>query len=250
MAKFFIGALLTLAAVTYYATPLEAVTGFFIVPIALVQVMFPAFTASLKSDPQQTLKIYNGAFKFLFLIIFPIIFSIITFGPEALGLWLGPDFATTSGPVLRWLALGVFVASTGFLPGALILARGRPDLLAKLQLIIFPIFIIVLFESTKHYGIQGAAIAFAGQSFISAMASFFLAKRIYLPLGRLSPKPIYFLTIGVFCFYAIVSFNGLIIRSMIWLTVLLFFYISMWKLALKPEDREMLAKRIQWSTNP
>jgi O-antigen/teichoic acid export membrane protein len=245
MPKFFIGALQSMTAVTYYATPYEVVNGLFIIPIALVQVMFPAFVASLKSDPQQVLKLYRVAFKSLFLIIFPVIFTIITFAPEGLSIWLGPDFAKSSGPILRWLALGIFIAASAYLPGVLIQASGRPDLLAKMQFIILPIFIMALFFSTKNYGIQGASVAVTGQFCIGGAVIFFLAKQIYPPLRGQNYRPVYFLATGVICFLVIVLLDNLMIRTGVWLSILFLYTFSIWKIISKSEERAVIAKEMQ-----
>jgi O-antigen/teichoic acid export membrane protein len=52
--RFLIGALVSMTAVAYYATPYEVVTKFLVLPVALTGVMFPAFSASFTLDRERT----------------------------------------------------------------------------------------------------------------------------------------------------------------------------------------------------
>ncbi len=47
MDRFLIGAMISITAVAYYTTPYEMVTKLWLIPAAMVGVMFPAFSTSL-----------------------------------------------------------------------------------------------------------------------------------------------------------------------------------------------------------
>ncbi len=61
--RFLIGALASMTAVAYYATPYELVTKLWLVPGALVGVMFPAFSTSFEQDPARAATLYRQCVK-------------------------------------------------------------------------------------------------------------------------------------------------------------------------------------------
>src|SRR6266850_6479155 len=56
--RFLIGAMVSMAAVAYYATPYEIVTKLWLIPGALVGVMFPAFSTSFAQDRDRAALLY------------------------------------------------------------------------------------------------------------------------------------------------------------------------------------------------
>lgn len=155
--RFVIGVLLTMTAVTYYTTPFDIVTRLWIIPEAIIGVLFPALTTALVYDPLRARKIFTIAARSLFLIMFPLLAFIILFAPEALTLWLGSEFANQSGPVLRWLTIGVFINCMARLPFISLQACGRPDLVAKANAIELIPYLLVLWLMIETFGITGAA---------------------------------------------------------------------------------------------
>ncbi len=117
--RFFVGAFLSIAAVTYYATPFEAVTKLLIVPSAVAAVLFPAFSTASVINRERMVVLFRTALWALFLSMYPIAFTIVTFAPELLRLWLGSAFAVQSTDALRWLAVGVLMNSLASIPFAL-----------------------------------------------------------------------------------------------------------------------------------
>jgi O-antigen/teichoic acid export membrane protein len=178
MDRFLIGTLVSIAAVAYYATPHEVVTKLFIIPSALVSVLFPAFSTSSVHNPDRTVLLFGRAVKFVFLLLFPITLLVLAFGGRALALWLGQDFAMHSAPVLRWLIVGVFINSLAQIPFALIQGMGRPDLTAKLHLLELPCYLAALWFLTRAYGIEGAAIAWVLRIVLDTCLLFFLSTRV------------------------------------------------------------------------
>jgi O-antigen/teichoic acid export membrane protein len=78
--------------------------------------------------------------KYVFLILFPVIFVIVTFAPEGLRLWLGPTFSIQGAAVLRWAAAGVFINALAMLPFGMLQSAGRPDVTAWLLLGELPVY--------------------------------------------------------------------------------------------------------------
>jgi O-antigen/teichoic acid export membrane protein len=155
--RFVIGALISVTAVAYYATPYEMVTKLLIISGALIASLFPAFAAYNNNDAKRTVQLLTKSIVAIFLSIFPIVLIIVTFSHEGLMIWLGNDFANNSAPVLQWLAVGVFINSLASVIFALIQGRGRPDLTAKFHLLELLFYLPLLWWALRHYGIVGAA---------------------------------------------------------------------------------------------
>src|SRR5260370_857741 len=99
--RFLIGALVSMTAVAYYATPFEVVTKVLLLPVALMGVMFPAFSASFAKDGGRTALLFGLSVKSLFLVLFPIILCTAALTQDGLKLWLGAEFSQDSIRVLQ-----------------------------------------------------------------------------------------------------------------------------------------------------
>lgn len=181
--RFLIGALVSLAAVAYYATPYEVVTKFLLVPGALVAVMFPAFSTSFAQDRGRTARIYKGCVKTIALILLPVTVGAIVLARTGLTIWLGADFAAHCFRVMQWLAVGVLLNSLATVPFALVQGVGRPDLTAKLHLIELPLYLLSLWWLVSAFGIVGAAMAWTLRVAVDGAVLFGMAQR-FLPAER------------------------------------------------------------------
>jgi O-antigen/teichoic acid export membrane protein len=178
--RFLIAGMISVTAVAYYATPFEVITKLLLISIAVVGVMFPAFSASFVSNGERAAMLYGRAVKFLFLALFPIVLLAILSAKDGLTLWLGADFAQHSTRVVQWLAVGVLANSLALVPYAFVQGVGRPDLTAKLHLLELPFYLGLLYGLIRSHGIEGAAIAWSARTIFDALALFVIAGR-FLP---------------------------------------------------------------------
>ena len=158
--RFLVGALISIQAVAFYATPYDVVTKLFIVPASFSSVFFPAFSTTLVADPRQTRSLYLHAIRSVAMIMAPITLAVVLGAHLGLRIWLGPEFATNSTTVVQVLAVGTFIAALTFVPFTLIQGAGRPDWIAKVQLIELPIYLSIFWVLTRLFSITGTAIAF------------------------------------------------------------------------------------------
>jgi O-antigen/teichoic acid export membrane protein len=241
--RFLIGALLSVSEVAAYTVPFDMVTRLTIIPGAVSGVLFPAFALSLVKDPDRTALLLSRGVKYLFLAMFPASLAIVVFAPEGLRLWLGSTLAPSSGVVLRWLAVGVFVNCLAQLPFSLIQSAGRPDIAAKVQLLQFLPYLLTVFLLVRAYGIEGAAIAWTARVIVDASLMFFFAYR------QLPRRPIFLLKLGTsvaaafLVFYAATLPGSLMIKSAMLLIVLLAFAVVFWFLGFSPEERTFVLRR-------
>ena len=154
MDRFLIGAMLSITAVAYYTTPYEMVTKLWLIPAAMVGVMFPAFSTSFEQDRDRTRRLYDRSLKYLVLALFPLVLLVIVFARNGLKFWLGAAFAQNSFHVLQWLAVGVLVNSLANVPFAMLQGLGRPDVTAKLHMIELPVYLVALWGLTKRLGLR------------------------------------------------------------------------------------------------
>jgi O-antigen/teichoic acid export membrane protein len=200
--RFLISAMISVTAVTYYATPYEAVTKLLLIPGALVGVLFPAFSGSFVRDSAETSRLFRRGVKVLLLALFPLCLVTIGFAREALTIWLGSDFATRSGLVLQVLTVGVFVNGVASVPFALVQGIGRPDVTAKLHLLEFPVYLLLLWLLVMSHGIAGAAIAWATRMALDASLLLIISERSLKTPGVASGRLILGLTL---CLLALTS---------------------------------------------
>jgi O-antigen/teichoic acid export membrane protein len=176
--RFLIGAMLSIAAVTYYVTPFEVVTKVLLISTALMGVIFPAFSTSSVHDRTYTSLLFGRSVKSMMLVLFPIVLSIVVFAQGGLKLWLGADFAQHGARVLQLIGIGVFINSLASVPFAFLQAVERPDLTGKLNLFELPFYLLSVWGLTKLRGIEGTAIAWTLRMAVDGAALFFLSAKI------------------------------------------------------------------------
>jgi len=237
--RFVIGALLSVGAVAYYTTPFEVTSKLWLIPVSLLSVMFPAFSTSFVQDRNRTAMLYSRSVKYLLLVLFPVILLIIALAYDGLKLWLGPDFAQHSTPVLQWLAVGAFINCLASSPFAVVQGAGRPDLTAKLHLIEFPLYFALLLWLTKTQGIEGAAIAWTARVSLDAVALFAIAKR-FLPIPSSTQLQTILLFAGALAVFLLSTFlHSWQTKGLFLAFIVLGFAVVGWFVLLSPEERKL-----------
>ncbi|MBA4156501.1 MAG: flippase [Gemmatimonadetes bacterium] len=189
--RFLIGALFSVSAVAYYSTPYEVVTKLWLIPGALLSVLFPMFSAGLRQHRPQMVALFGHAILTVLLLVTPIALFLVTFGEAGLMVWVGEEFARNSTVVLQWLAVGVLINCLAHIPFTVVQSAGRPDLTAKLHLCEVPFYMAALWWLTLRYGIEGAAIAWVLRVAVDMLVLYGMAARLLPGSGawirRLAP---------------------------------------------------------------
>jgi O-antigen/teichoic acid export membrane protein len=176
--RFFIGAAISIAAVTYYATPYEMITKLSIIPGALVITLYPTFASIHLEDCNRAMRLLFTGMKYSFIALIIIICFAVCFSKEILSIWLGKEFSDRSSSVLQWLAIGVLVNGIAQLPYVLLQGVGRPDITAIIHLCELIIYLPVLWWMLSLHGIVGAAIAWTLRVFIDLMLLLLMVGKI------------------------------------------------------------------------
>src|SRR4029077_8305275 len=100
----------------------EVVIRLTIIPVALMGVLFPAFSTCLVQDRTRAVMLFDRGVNYIFLTLFPLTLAIVTLAKEVLEIWLGLEFSQHSTAVLQWLAVGVFINSLARVPFAAVQA--------------------------------------------------------------------------------------------------------------------------------
>jgi O-antigen/teichoic acid export membrane protein len=240
--RFLISGMISVAAVAYYATPYETVTKLWVVPLALVGVLFPAFVATFAQDPRRTALLFGQGAKYTFLMLFPLTLLIVTLAHEGLNLWLGAEFAQNSTRVLQLLAVGVFVNCLAYLPFTLV--QG-PDLTAKFHLIELPFYLLALWWLIRAHGIEGAAFAWMARNVIEALVLFGMAQRL-LPVSASTIRRVAsVMVVTTIVLILGILLTGTVVKGVFILLTLLAFALVAWFLILTQEERAVIRNRLK-----
>ncbi len=181
--RFAVGRWVSVAAVSYYAAPYEALTRLWAVPDALLGVMFPAL-AHAAGDPQRQRDLVDRSLRVLLVGLVPLIGVALVFTPELLGVWVGEDMARHASPVARWLAVGVFVNALVRVPFVFLQACGRPDLPARAHVAELGPYLWGLWVACSWGGAIGAAAAWTLRIAVDAVVLSVFAVRLLPALAR------------------------------------------------------------------
>jgi O-antigen/teichoic acid export membrane protein len=178
--RFFIGSLLSLSLLGSYTVPFEAVTKLWIIPASLASTLFPAFSALTASpDLARVTRLYSRSFKYLLLLLGPVILLLVLFAREILTVWMGAAFAAETTGVLQILACGVLVNCFAHIPFGLLQSHGHPDLAAKVLLIELPLYLPLAWFLVRHWGIPGAATGWTLRVAVEALVFGVLVSKLF-----------------------------------------------------------------------
>lgn len=177
--RFIVGALLTMSAVAYYATPYDLVTKLGIVAPGVMNVLFPVLITSITLRQGDFWTLHHRATKFILLALAPIVVCALMFAQLFLDLWLGAEFAANSRGVFQILSVGVLFNSLAVVPFTAIHAAGRADLSAKAHLVELPIYLLTLWFLVRNFGIEGVAIAWLLRVVLDYLLMFSIARRLF-----------------------------------------------------------------------
>ena len=155
-----IASFISLAAVTLYTVPYEAMTRLRVIPSSLATTLYPAFSERGTEEHRDRLQyLYERSLRFLLLISIPPTLFLSLLSTNLLSLWIGPEFASGASTVLQIMAAGVFLNVLAYVPYNALQALGRPDLTGKFHLLELPIYVGLCLFLIPRWGIAGAAMA-------------------------------------------------------------------------------------------
>jgi O-antigen/teichoic acid export membrane protein len=173
--RFFISAMISASVVAYYTAPYEMVTRLMaMMALAVATSLFPAFARA--ADVADARALLMRGLRLITTTFVPVIVLVLALAPTILRLWLGDTFARESSTVLRILAVGILMNGFAQAPFAMIQARGRADLTAKIHLAELPFYVTSVLYLIRVRGIEGAAIAWTLRVSVEAVVLFVVAR--------------------------------------------------------------------------
>lgn len=207
--RFVIGATVSAAAVAYYATPNELVTKLWIIPGALTSVLFPTFAAQAVKKGEYAWVLFKQAIQGLFAVMLPISVGLVLFARELLSLWISPEFASSSAPVLQLFAVGILINCLAHVPFTLIQSAGSARSTALVHCVELPFFLAALWWFTLQFGVTGAAMAWVLRMVVDTALMFLISG----PLLARSAKFWLNSSVLVFALFAALAFSGVLLQS-------------------------------------
>ena len=253
--RFLIGSVLSMAAVTYYTAPYEAITKLWIIPVSLTMALFPAFSSLTGSGALDRVEpFFVRSVKYVFASLAPVVLILILFSREILGIWLGNDFGIQSSTVFQLLGFGILVNSLAHVPYSLLQGIGRPDIPAKFHLLELPFYVGTVLVFINVWGITGTAFAWLVRVTIDSFLLFIAAFRIFrFPARLLAGNGVKY--IGSFFVLLILLVYGvkrltlaplLGIQPFLFMIIIGLFVWLIWQKVLDPSDRKPIISLMKY----
>ncbi len=181
--------------------------------------------------------------KFIFLILYPIVFIIVTFSYQGIDLWLGGEFADKSFRILQILAIGILFNGIAYIPFNFFQGVGKPNIPALINLIELPFYLLIMWISIKRWGINGAAYIWLFRIIIDTTILFLFAYKQFDIKFNSKIDVILFLsmiTLLIFPFY----FVDIYFKIFFTIGFILIFAIVAWKYLLSSKEKSFLISKI------
>ena len=209
--RFVVTAVVSLAALAYYATPQEVILRLYVVPVAITGVMFAAMSAAVGDPRRDPGHLFSRSAAASLALLFPATAAVGAFAPELLRGWLGAEFAANGARVSQLFCLGVLATGLACTPFAFLQALGRARATGLLLLAELPGYALLLVVFTRRWGIDGAAMAWVLRAVTDASALFLMSR----PL--LGAAAITLRSVGGVCATVVLAFGTFLLSASPWL---------------------------------
>lgn len=176
--RLLIGAMISLQAVAYYATPGELATRVLSLPVAVTGVVFTHFAAHHTRRPEAIARVAESSIRLILIGVVPLLLVLIALANPILATWAGAEFADNGTAVLEIFAMGMLFNALAQVPFSLIHGAARPDAAARLHLIEAPLYLAGLAWALPRFGLAGAAVAWSLRAALDALGMFAIAIRV------------------------------------------------------------------------
>lgn len=181
--RVFIGRLLPLAQLGYYAVASSLAQKFNSLCESVAITAFPILTELHgRGEEERLRRFYLKASELSAFLVLPI--SVMTFvlAPQFLTLWLGPEFSRLGTWPVRLLVLGNAAYLACSLPSKVATGKGSPELFGYLQAAKSVVLIGLWFVCIPRWGIMGAALGFLASEWLGTPVFVGFVHRRFLAL--------------------------------------------------------------------
>jgi len=171
--RFFIGSILSISVLTFYAAPLEAITRLRIIPTAIMNTLFPEFSKSATDvSHERILILIKKSLNMILLIIGTLSIILFFYAKDILTLWLGNEFVLNSTTIFKLFSISILFNFMALVPFTYLQGADRPDIPAKFHLAELPVYIVAVWFFVHRFGITGAAYAWCLRVTVDAVLLF------------------------------------------------------------------------------
>lgn len=243
--RFLVGMLLSLSAVTYYSTPYELINRLWVIPFALMSVVFPALTSELVASPVRAARLYFRANKVLFAVFAPLAVVVILLAPWGLGVWVGAEIAAQSAEVMQILMIAMFINIFGLAPTAMLDALGKPAVTAISHVVQFPIYVAALWFLIPKYGLRGAAIIWVVRNLVDTLTLAYFAEKNF-KAAAINWRRVLIFGFGSIVVFVMVGWLPIAFgwRALVALAYVVLFFPWIWLRLFTSEERTEIAELI------
>lgn len=248
--RFFIVSLLSVGMLTFYSAPFEMISRIIIFPASIALTIFPFFSYYGKDNVDVLGKVFFRSLKLLIFVMTPVAVFFFAFANDVLRLWLGHEFAAQSTVLFQVLTAAFFINTFAYIPLTAIQGLGRADLNAKLEIVLAPIFVTLLYIMIRAFGLNGAALAKLVVGVLDAVVLFWFSERV----GGFSVKKVFFdnlknaLVISVALIgtlFLLPACHGLVAKTSVF-TAFTFLYVFLfWKRGFDITDKKFIESFIK-----
>jgi O-antigen/teichoic acid export membrane protein len=184
--KILIARFASVTVLAHYSVAYTLATMLMAMPVAIGQLLIPAF-ARPQSDADALNRLYVHAVRGLLLWMAPAAAVVVASAGPCLTFWVGPEYGRESVAALYILVVGVFFNAPSYVAGGLLMAWGKPGLIARFHLAeLFP-YLLCMAALTYWKCAVGAALDWSLRIAIDTALLFWAVKRNSLiPLAMLS----------------------------------------------------------------
>lgn len=176
--RFLIATMLGSVAIAFYTVPYDTLNRLLILPTAIQGVLFPAFASLRIKDPGRVAAVFRKSSEKTVLLMLPALLGVMLLAPQALQLWLGPQFARQSATVAEILMIGVFINALARAPFVMVQGYGYAKWTGFAHILELPPYAVALWWLLERYGIEGAAIAWTARIVIDTVVLYLMAVRL------------------------------------------------------------------------
>jgi O-antigen/teichoic acid export membrane protein len=175
--RYVIAGVISASAVGAYVIPYEVVVQSLIVVGAIASVAFPRLTVLIHERPAEWPTMFRRWLGIVAIVMLLVTAALALSLPVILPWWIGTSLPGESVPIGQILCLGVFANSVGQMYFALLHAKGRSNVTAKLHVLELPLFAAALYALISAFGLYGAAWAWVGRMIFDAFLLAILSRQ-------------------------------------------------------------------------
>lgn len=168
--------LLTAEDMGWWGVPYKVTFAFQFIPVALSASVYPAMSSLSVAEPQKVGELFVKAWKYLFVIVFPLSFGLAAVAEPVILKLYGKDFLP-SVLVLRILLVSLIFSYLSIISGALLNATGQQKKQTGIISLALVCNIVLNLFLIPAYGIVGAAVSALACNILLWTLGFYFVRR-------------------------------------------------------------------------